>query len=689
MKRSATRDKAITVSVRVRPLNERERRLKCKVSWKWDQQSVQQTQFKDYASASKASKQELPPAYNFDHVFAPEVESVQIYDDVIKDTVIASMEGYHAATFAYGQTSTGKTFTMQGTKTSPGLIPLAIENVFSIIKSTPAREFLLRVSYLEIYNENINDLLSPASTNIKIYDSKQKGVIIRGLKEEIVISPEQIFALISSGEAHRHIGSTDFNELSSRSHTIFRMTIESRIRAHEAESQSSKRDAPVRVSTLALIDLAGSESVKLTKSTGSRKAEGGFINKSLLTLSHVIWKLSSEKTEKAVHIPYRDSKLTRMLQPALGGNAQISIVCTVTPSHDCLEETHNTLKFGSRAKVIKQCAVINEVLGEAALLRKYKMEIEDLRHQLAAAKEQQPAARPAVSAQHASDEDDDDDRADLENAIQHLQRIILTSVKMNESINLDHQSGSPLRSSPHHSPGRVPFTDTPSPTSFFTLESSPRHEVELPPQLALLDSHSEIGMDHQENQLVMEQAQPAPESPPGADFADAAGGDVAHSPEPATPLAGPMAEPIAITNELQGIQVQLKQLLQKKTAKRTIGASPFKTPVKLLHTPVRIEEQLATMKANLKEQALSLSVSKADTQQLEQQLVQRDTLLTEWGDAMEAVEKRQAVLEQDNERLAQENAQLKADVQRMSTILQAREAEMHTLKGVDAHEETF
>ena len=138
------------------------------------------------------------------------------------------MEGYHGSVFAYGQTSTGKTYTMQGTGDSPGIVPLAVHHCFNYIGASTEREFLLRVSYMEIYNEQINDLFSPSNNSIRIYEHKGKGVVVKGMKEEVVISPEQVFALITAGEAHRHIGATEMNENSSRSHTIFRLVIESR-----------------------------------------------------------------------------------------------------------------------------------------------------------------------------------------------------------------------------------------------------------------------------------------------------------------------------------------------------------------------------------------------------------------------------------------------------------------------------
>ena len=275
------------------------------------------------------------------------------------------------------------------------------------------REFLLRVSYMEIYNEQIFDLLAPPppegrgngpasparQSSIRIFESKAEGVVIRGLKEEIVTSPEQVFALLAAGEARRRTGSTNMNKQSSRSHSIFRLIVESTGRRRGAEDSGDKDSAsastsgPVRVSTLSLVDLAGSESVKATGATGSRQKEGQYINKSLMTLGHVVYKLSdismraSSSTSTAKdHIPYRDSKLTRLLQPSLSGNAQICIICNVSPLVRNLDESHNTLKFATRAKKIKQTATVTEVMDDRTLLQNYREEIEQLKHQLREAK---------------------------------------------------------------------------------------------------------------------------------------------------------------------------------------------------------------------------------------------------------------------------------------------------------------
>jgi centromeric protein E len=257
---------------------------------------------------------------------------------------------------------------MTGTTTAPGILPLAVQDCFDYVSSghkDELREYLLRISYLEIYNEQIIDLLSENTTPtaVRIFESPREGVVVRGLREEVVTSPHDVHHWIAQGERRRQVGSTNMNKHSSRSHAIFRLWIESK----------SLSDGGVRVSSLSLVDLAGSESVRLTGSTGDRQKEGQYINKSLTTLGQVVFKLSElqrrqdNDTTKAHHIPYRDSKLTRLLQPSLSGNAQIVLISCISPQVSHLQESHNTLKFAVRAKRIQQHATVSEVADEKTM----------------------------------------------------------------------------------------------------------------------------------------------------------------------------------------------------------------------------------------------------------------------------------------------------------------------------------
>jgi centromeric protein E len=343
-----------------------------------------------------------------DNVFGVNDKNGRVYDCSAKRLVRRVMEGYHGTVFAYGMTGTGKTFSMQGTASSPGIIPLAITDIFSFIRETPEREFLLRVSYLEIYNEKIHDLLAGpgmGAEEIKLREDSKRGVYATPLKEEIVQSPTQLLRVIAKGDQARRVAGTQFNARSSRSHAVVQIVVESRERA-PAGAVENKRQAiapgGVRVSTLSLIDLAGSERAADDK---DRQKEGAHINKSLLTLGTVISKLSGEKdkagnaiVKDTKHLPYRDSKLTRLLQHALAGGSLISILCTIqigsagsvaTAQHHTLE-TLNTLKFASRAKnnIVSHAKKAEEAFaGDArslALLDRYRNEIADLKKQLEA-----------------------------------------------------------------------------------------------------------------------------------------------------------------------------------------------------------------------------------------------------------------------------------------------------------------
>ncbi|PON65553.1 Kinesin-like protein [Parasponia andersonii] len=319
-------------------------------------------------------------SYAFDHLFDESCSNSMVYDVLTKDIIRAALEGFNGTAFAYGQTSSGKTFTMNGSEKDPGIIHRAVEDIFERIQMISDREFLIRVSYMEIYNEEINDLFAVENQKLPIHESLERGVFVAGLKEEIVNNAEQVMKLLESGEANRHFGETNMNVRSSRSHTIFRMVIESKGKDTNFSSDYLSSDA-IRVSVLNLVDLAGSERIAKTGAGGVRLKEGKHINKSLMVLGNVINKLSDGAKNRG-HIPYRDSKLTRILQPALGGNAKTSIVCTIAPEEVHVEETKGTLQFASRAKRIANCVQVNEILTDAALLKRQKLEIEELRMKL-------------------------------------------------------------------------------------------------------------------------------------------------------------------------------------------------------------------------------------------------------------------------------------------------------------------
>lgn len=423
------------MTVRFRPLNAREINKGDEVAW--------------YADGDSTVRSENNPAiaYGFDRVFGPATTTRHVYDVAAQQVVSGAMEGINGTVFAYGVTSSGKTHTMHGEQKSPGIIPLAVKDVFSIIQETPGREFLLRVSYLEIYNEVINDLLDPTGQNLRIREDSQ-GTYVEGIKEEVVLSPAHALSLIASGEEHRHVGSNNFNLFSSRSHTIFTLTIESSPGEHQGAED-------VALSQLNLIDLAGSESSK-TETTGLRRKEGSYINKSLLTLGTVIAKLTDGK---ATHIPYRDSKLTRLLQSSLSGHGRVSLICTVTPASSNSEETHNTLKFAHRSKYVETKAFQNKIIDEKSLIKKYQKEISCLKEELQYLKRGM-MEKPYIIESNQEDlvnlklqleagqvklqsrlEEEEQAKAALMGRIQRLTKLILVSTKNSISSNASEKTG--------------------------------------------------------------------------------------------------------------------------------------------------------------------------------------------------------------------------------------------------------
>ncbi|XP_034999877.2 centromere-associated protein E isoform X3 [Hippoglossus stenolepis] len=368
-----TEESAVKVCVRVRPLIAREESTASgnaepvQLFWKTDKKSIHQI---DDGNSTKT--------FSFDRVFTAEETTNQLYQDIAKPLVVSTVEGYNGTIFAYGQTSSGKTFTMMGSDQIPGVTPLAMEDVFQTIKNCPKKEFLLRVSYMEIYNETVTDLLvdSWKRKPLEVRETINKNIYVADLSEELVTSPAQALAWIWKGEKNRHYGKTKMNQRSSRSHTIFRMILESRERTDLASGENA--DGAIIVSHLNLVDLAGSERASQTGAEGTRFKEGCNINRSLFTLGQVIKKVTEESQKGFTN--YRDSKLTRILQNSLGGNAKTVIICTITPV--TLDETLSTLQFASTAKKMKNDPHVTEVSDDGALLKRYRNEIVDLKRRL-------------------------------------------------------------------------------------------------------------------------------------------------------------------------------------------------------------------------------------------------------------------------------------------------------------------
>ncbi|XP_069834499.1 centromere-associated protein E isoform X3 [Dendropsophus ebraccatus] len=355
---------AVKVCLRVRPLIHREQGEQVNLLWKAENNTISQV--------------DGTRSFHFDRVFHSHETTSQVYQEVAVPIIHSALEGYNGTIFAYGQTSSGKTYTMMGTPVNLGIIPQAVDEIFRIIQEIPNREFLLRVSYMEIYNETVTDLLCDGKKKkpLEIREDINRNVYVADLTEELVMVPEHVLKWIQKGEKNRHYGETKMNDHSSRSHTIFRMIVESRERSDPGNSENC--DGAVMVSHLNLVDLAGSERASQTGAEGVRFKEGCNINRSLFILGQVIKKLSDGQVGGFIN--YRDSKLTRILQNSLGGNTKTVIICTITPVS--FDETLSTLQFASTAKHVRNTPHVNEVLDDQALLKRYRKEILDLKKQL-------------------------------------------------------------------------------------------------------------------------------------------------------------------------------------------------------------------------------------------------------------------------------------------------------------------
>uniref|UniRef100_A0A3P9BKP8 Kinesin family member 15 n=1 Tax=Maylandia zebra TaxID=106582 RepID=A0A3P9BKP8_9CICH len=328
-----------------------------------------------------------PRTFTYDHVADMDTTQDAVFSSVAKNIVESCMNGYNGTIFAYGQTGSGKTFTMLGpseldnfTDDLRGVIPRSFEYLFFLInreveRSSQSKSFLCKCSFIEIYNEQIYDLLDTASASLFLRENIKKGVFVEGVVEKFVNSAAEAYQVLSMGWRNRRVASTSMNRESSRSHAVFTMTLESKESINEVVN--------IRMSQLNLVDLAGSERQKDTHTEGSRLKEASSINRSLMCLGQVIMALVDVSNGKNRHICYRDSKLTFLLRDSLGGNAKTYIIANVHPGSKCFGETLSTLQFAQRAKLIKNKAVINE--DTQGNMKQLQAEVKKLKEQLAQA----------------------------------------------------------------------------------------------------------------------------------------------------------------------------------------------------------------------------------------------------------------------------------------------------------------
>lgn len=298
-----------------------------------------------------------------------------MYNRTCSHLITSVIKGFNATVFAYGTTGSGKTYTMTGNETEPGIMYKIVEDMFNRIMEDQENTYDIRVSYVEIYNEVIRDLLVPNSKNtyLELRDDPIKGVQLAGVTEFQVKVPEEVMDLLVSGNKRRSTESTKANETSSRSHAIcqIQLAVKDKVKNIEEEFLCGK---------LSLVDLAGSERGTVTENRGIRLMEGAKINTSLLALANCINALG-DKNKKGSFVPFRDSKLTRMLKDSLGGNCKTIMIATVSPASNQQEETINTLKYANRAKNIKMRVEANKKLVTLHISA-YKNIISDLREEI-------------------------------------------------------------------------------------------------------------------------------------------------------------------------------------------------------------------------------------------------------------------------------------------------------------------
>ena len=412
MKSNKSKSECVKVAIRVRPMNKKELEENSEICVDVDKEN-------NTVSCTNSKKHETK-TFQFDFVYPMDSTQREVYDQVAFPIVDSIFQGYNGTVFAYGQTGCGKTYTMMGITDDPikrGVIPNAFEHIFGYIKNEGGnKKFLVRCSFVEIYNEEVRDLLGKTDVKLDIREDPKKGTFIKDLVYITLAGTDDIQRALNKGNNNRHVGATSMNDQSSRSHSLFTVYLE----IQEGEGNNKK----IRSGKLNLVDLAGSERVGKTNATGKTFDEGKKINLSLTALGSVIDALSSNRK----HIPYKDSKLTRLLADSLGGNTKTVMFANVSPASYNYEETVGTLRYASRAKLIKNAPKINEDPKDA-LLRQMEDEIKRLKEQLAGGQIDVPVDMPVkkILLKKESKEMDEDEKNMLLKKIAELEKGMLKS----------------------------------------------------------------------------------------------------------------------------------------------------------------------------------------------------------------------------------------------------------------------
>ncbi|KAL5218644.1 hypothetical protein ABZP36_019328 [Zizania latifolia] len=380
------REVNVQVVLRCRPLSEEEQKSNV-------QTAISCNDLKREVTVLHSLFKQADKTFTFDRVFGPKAQQRAIYDHAVAPIVNDVLEGYNCTVFAFGQTGTGKTYTMEGEMrqkvgelpATAGVIPRAVRHIFDALEARKA-DFSMKVTFLELYNEDLTDLLALEDQSrfpedrqkraISLMEDGKGGAVIRGLEEVVVYSPSEIYSLLEHGSARRRTADTALNKQSSRSHSVFSIYI-------HVKGTTIGNQELMKCGRLNLVDLAGSENIARSGAREGRAREAGEMNKSLLTLGRVIAAL----VEHSVHVPYRDSKLTRLLRESLGGKAKTCIIATVSPSIHCLEETVVTLDYAYRAKSIINKPEANQKVCKSVMLKDLYQEMEKMKQDVKAARE--------------------------------------------------------------------------------------------------------------------------------------------------------------------------------------------------------------------------------------------------------------------------------------------------------------